>query len=120
MLCADMPSLTVGYRKTFDFWYEHVALLSPLVLEVKYENLVADFAPEVRRMAEFLQLPWNEAMLAPAARARDKGYISTPSYSQVVQPVHQRAVGRWQAYRPYLEPALPVLRPYLTRWGYDS
>jgi hypothetical protein len=120
MLCADMPSLTVGYRKTFDFWYEHVALLSPLVLEVKYENLVADFAPEVRRMAEFLQLPWNDAMLAPAARARDKGYISTPSYSQVVQPVNQRAVGRWQAYRPYLEPALPVLRPYLERWGYDS
>jgi tetratricopeptide (TPR) repeat protein len=120
MLCADMPSLTLGYRKTFDFWYEQVNLLSPLVLEVKYEDLVADFAPQVRRIAEFLQLPWNDAMLTPADRARDKGYISTPSYSQVVQPVNQKAVGRWQAYRPYLEPALPVLRPYLERWGYDS
>jgi tetratricopeptide (TPR) repeat protein len=119
MLCADMPSLTLGYRKTFDFWYEHVAMLSPMVLEVKYESLVADFAPEVKRIAEFLQLPWDDAMLTPAARARDKGYISTPSYSQVVQPVNQRAVGRWQAYRPYLEPALPILRPYLERWGYE-
>jgi tetratricopeptide (TPR) repeat protein len=120
MLCADMPSLTLGYRKTFDFWYEHVDMLSPLVLEVKYEDLVADFEPQVRHIAEFLQLPWNDAMLSPAARARDKGYISTPSYSQVVQPVNQRAVGRWRAYRPYLEPALPVLKPYLERWGYES
>jgi hypothetical protein len=120
MLCADMPSLTLGYRKTFDFWYEQVAMLSPRVLEVRYESFVADFPAEVRRVAEFLKLPWNPAMLEPALRARAKGYISTPSYSQVVQPVNTKSVGRWQAYRQYLEPALPVLEPYLKRWGYDA
>jgi hypothetical protein len=120
LLCADMPSLTVGYRKTFDFWYEQAAMLAPRVLEVRYEGFVADLPGQVARIVDFLQLPRDDAMLAPAARAHAKGYISTPSYSQVVQPVHQKAVGRWQTYRRYLEPARPVIEPYLQRWGYEG
>ncbi|HEY3657520.1 MAG TPA: sulfotransferase [Steroidobacteraceae bacterium] len=120
LLCAEMPSLTLGYRKTFDFWYDQLALLNPHVLEVQYESLVSDFGAQVRRIAEFLELPWDSAMLEPGERARSKGYISTPSYSQVMQPVTQKAVGRWHVYRRYLEPALPVLEPYLRRWGYGS
>ncbi len=120
MLCADIRSLTVGYRKTFDFWYENIAILQSRVLEVRYEQFVADFPAEVRRIAEFLGLPWDAAMLQPGDRALAKGFISTPSYSQVTRPVNTRAVGRWQAYRPYLEPALPVLEPYFTRWGYGT
>jgi tetratricopeptide (TPR) repeat protein len=119
LLCSDMRSLTAGYRRTFDFWYAHVALLSPKVLEVRYETFVTEFPAEVRRIAEFLELPWDAAMLEPAARARAKGFISTPSYAQVVQPVHQKAVGRWQAYRKYLQPAYPIVEPYLRRWGYE-
>jgi tetratricopeptide (TPR) repeat protein len=121
MLCAEMPSLTLGYRKTFDFWYDQVALLEPPhILEMQYESFVTDFGIQVRRIAEFLELPWDPAMLEPGERARSKGYISTPSYSQVMQPVTPKAVGRWHAYRRYLEPALPVLEPYLRRWGYDG
>src|SRR5690606_23207921 len=56
--------------------------------------------------------------LAPAEHARAKGYISTPSYSQVVQPVNQKAVGRWRAYERHLAPIIPRLQPYLQRWGY--
>jgi tetratricopeptide (TPR) repeat protein len=119
MLCSEMPSLTLGYRKTFDFWYEQAELLAPRVLEVQYESFVSDFAAQARSIAEFLELPWDPAMLEPGARALSKGYVSTPSYSQVVKPVTRRAVGRWHAYRKYLEPALPVLEPYLRRWGYD-
>ena len=120
MLCADMPSLFIGYRKTFDFWYEHVAMLRPSVLEVRYESLVGEFEAQVRRIAAYLELPWDPAMLSPAHRAHENRYISTPSYSQVVQPVNSGAVGRWQAYRRYLEPGLPVLQPYLQRWGYEA
>ena len=120
MLCSDMPTLTVGYRRTFDFWYEHVELLRPHVLEVRYESFVADLEREARRITEFLEIPWNAAMLAPAERAHAKRFVSTPSYSQVVQPVNTRAVGRWQAYRPYLEPALPIVAPLLERWNYGS
>lgn len=126
MLCSELPTLTLGYRKTFDFWYEQVALLGadpavPLnIREVRYETFVAAFEKETRSIAAFLDLPWDDAMLAPGARAQAKGYISTPSYSQVIKPVNQKAVGRWQAYRQYLEPALPILQPYFERWHYSA
>ena len=50
--------------------------------------------------------------------AAAKGYISTPSYSQVIEPVNTRARGRWQMYRRYFEPVLPILQPAADHWGY--
>lgn len=120
MLCSDLQSLAEGYRRSFDFWYEQSAMLSPHVLEIRYENFVAEFEREVRDMAEFLHVPWHDAMLAPAEHARAKGYISTPSYSQVVQPVNRQAVGRWRPYERHLQPVIPLLQPYLQRWGYSD
>lgn len=120
MLCADLQSLADGYRRSFDFWYGQAALLSPHVFEIRYESFVADFERSVRDMAEFLRLPWHEAMLAPAEHARAKGYISTPSYAQVVQPVNQKAVGRWRAYERHLAPVIPQLQTWLQRWGYSD
>lgn len=118
MLCATLQSLAEGYRRSFDFWYGQAAMLAPRVMEVRYETFVADFERGVRQIAEFLQLTWHDAMLAPAEHARAKGFISTPSYSQVVQPVNQKAVGRWRPYRDHLAPIIPQIQPYLDRWGY--
>jgi hypothetical protein len=118
LLCSDLQSLAMGYRRSFDFWYQQAAMLSPNVLEIRYENFVADFESGVRELAQFLRLPWDDRMLAPAEHARAKGYISTPSYSQVVQPVNQKAVGRWRAYERHLAPIIPRLQPYLARWQY--
>jgi len=120
LLCADLPRLAAAFRKAFDFWYREQATLQANVHELRYEGLVTDFEREVRALAAFLDLPWHDALLAPAEHALGKAFISTPSYSQVVQPVNARAVGRWQAYRRHFEPALPLLAPLLERWGYDA
>jgi tetratricopeptide (TPR) repeat protein len=120
MLCSDLQTLADGYRRSFDFWYQQSAMLSPNVLEVRYESFVADFERGVREIAEFLRLPWHDGMLAPAEHARAKGYISTPSYSQVVQPVNQKAVGRWRSYERHLAPVIPQLQTYLQRWDYSD
>jgi len=57
-------------------------------------------------------------MLAPGAHARAKGFISTPSYSQVIEPVNNRSVGRWKHYERHFSDVLPILMPWLERWGY--
>jgi tetratricopeptide (TPR) repeat protein len=107
MLCASLPALAAGFRKTFDYWYRLTGMLEPSVLEVRYEQLVADFPAIVRGIADYLQLPWDPAMLAPAASAHAKRFISTPRYAQVVQPINSKAVGRWENYRAHLEPVIP-------------
>ena len=37
--------------------------------------------------------------------------MRTNSYQQVAEPIYQRAAGRWQRYRKYLEPCIATLRP---------
>jgi hypothetical protein len=120
LLCADLRTLATGYQDSFDFWYRQLEILAPAVLEVRYERFVSDFDNSVRELAAFLDLPWNDSMLAPAEHARAKGFISTPSYSQVVQGVNQKAVGRWRAYEADLAPIVPILRPSLRRWSYPD
>jgi tetratricopeptide (TPR) repeat protein len=120
MLCRDLPTLADAYRRSFDFWYQQVPLLGTATYELKYERFVTDFPVEVARLAEFLELPWNDALLAPGEHARAKGYISTPSYTQVVEPVSSKPVGRWKNYERYFQDVLPALEPYLRRWDYGT
>jgi tetratricopeptide (TPR) repeat protein len=120
LLCRDIPTLATGYRYAFDFWYEQSALLKPTFLEVRYEALIANFATEMRRIVRFLDLDWNDAVLAPAERAREKRFISTPSYAQVMAPISSASVGRSRGYARHLAAALPALQPYLQRFGYDA
>ena len=86
---------------------------------VRYEDLVADVTGEGKALFAFLGLPWSDDLAQFTERAGSKGAISTPSYAQVVQPVNQRAVGRWQRYRPWFEgEALDTLQPWIERLGY--
>lgn len=118
LLCRDLPTLARGFCRSFGFWYQQAALLDPVVLEIRYEDFVSDFEARARQITAFLDLPWDPAQARPAEHARARGYISTPSYAQVIEPVNQRAVGRWRPYAPYFDEALEILKPWLDRWGY--
>ncbi len=59
-------------------------------------------------------------MLAPGEHARAKGFISTPSYAQVLEPVSNRSVDRWKHYERHFDSeALALLMPWTKRWGYS-
>ena len=119
LLGRDLTTLARSYSRAFGFWYSQWSLLRPDIHELKYEQLTADFPAEVDRLCAFLQLPRHEAMLAPGEHARAKGFISTPSYAQVLEPVSTRAVGRWKHYeRHFGSEALNLLTPWIERWGY--
>jgi Flp pilus assembly protein TadD len=120
LLCSDLHALAVGFRRTFDFWYQQKQLLQPKSMELRYETFTEEFEVQIRGVLEFLALPWNDAVLRPQETARDKGFISTPSYSQVIEPVHRKAVGRWRSYERHLSPVLPIIEPYLQRWNYEG
>jgi hypothetical protein len=118
LLCRDLNALARAYSRAFGFWYAQWPLLRPCSYELQYEHLIADFAAEVVKLNDFLELPWNEAMLAPGQHALAKGFISTPSYAQVIQPINNRSVGRWKHYESHFLEVLPILMPWVERWGY--
>lgn len=118
LLCASLPRLARGYADAMEFWLYHAALLQPRTLELRYEDLVADPQAQVARLGQFLQLQQPERLLDFQRHARAKGFISTPSYAQVVEGINRKALDRWHAYRDAFAPVLPVLQPFLRRWDY--
>jgi len=79
---------------------EHWADVLPgRVLTLSYERLVRDPEPEVRRVLEFLELPWDPACLLFERQRRS---VRTASAWQVREPLHTRAVGRSKPYAPHL------------------
>lgn len=117
-MCSSLQNLARGYACAFEHWFDQVEVFAPRVLEWRYESVVSRFDEHVLRLGHFLGVDDAAPMTHFAERARGKGYISTPSYAQVTQGIHNRAVHRWHAYRDRFEPVLPTLRPAMERLGY--
>ena len=84
---------------------------------VRYEDVVEDTEGEARRLLGFLGLAWEPKVLDFQETAR-KRRINTPSYHQVAQPIYADARERWRRYQDQLGPVMPVLEPFVKRFGY--
>lgn len=112
--CARM------YDRVFSQWSRLAHDYALPVHLLRYEDLVADVEGRARDMFVFLQLAWSPEVLEFGARARSR-VIGTPSYAQVVEPVHSGSVGRWLAYRDHFSPAaMASLQPWIERFGYPA
>lgn len=120
ILCSTFERLARGYSRSMEFWTSHAEMFDAAILELRYEDLINDFDAQVARIVDHLGLTDSRALHQFREHARAKGFISTPSYSQVVEPINKRAIGRWQRYREHLEPVLPLLGPAMARWNYQA
>lgn len=120
VLCSSLQRLARGYVQACEQWQRHLEVFTPDVLTWRYESVVGGFDDEVARLGRYLEVADASPMARFAQHARDKRFISTPSYAQVTEPIHHRAVGRWEAYREQFEPVLPILRPWIERFGYTA
>jgi hypothetical protein len=76
------------------------------VLEVAYEDLVAQQEKVSRRLVEFCGLEWDERCLRFHENDRQ---VRTLSLMQVRQPMYGTSVGRWRRYAAHLGPLLQAL-----------
>lgn len=81
------------------------------ILSVGYEDMIQAPGTEIKRVLDFLNLPFEPQCLDfHTARS----HVRTASVWQVREPFHARSVGRWRHYEPYLrglasDPALKAL-----------
>lgn len=94
-------------------------LIGPEVFYIRNEDLVADFDGWAGRLCDFAGLEWSDQVRDFAETARRKD-IRTPSANQVRAGINSGGVGQWRAYRAQLEPVLPVLEPWVRRFGYPA
>lgn len=101
---TDIGARAYQMERLFVHW-KHVLPLP--MLEVQYEELVADLEGQSRRLIDFLGLEWDPACLAFHKTDRQ---IMTASHWQVRQPLYASSVGRWRAYRKHLGPMIAAMR----------
>jgi tetratricopeptide (TPR) repeat protein len=107
------------YDLTFRAWESACSLLPLDVHRIVYEEMVEDPAGALRPLVEWLGLAWSEEVLDHRKTAAGRGVITTASYAQVTEPIYRRSIGRWRHYRKQLEPILPVLKPWVEKFGYS-
>jgi tetratricopeptide (TPR) repeat protein len=91
------------YRRLAAHWKK---VLSVPILDVRYEDVVFDPEEQVRRMLEFLELPWDERCLRFYENPRR---VTTASVDQVRRPIYATSVGRWKNYERHLPQLLAAL-----------
>ena len=103
------------YRDYLDLMAHFDAVLPGRVLHVNYEALVADTEREVRRMLDYLGLPFAADCLAFHETRRA---VSTASAEQVRQPIYTGALEHWRNYEQWLGPLKEALGPDIA-YGVD-
>ena len=77
------------------------------------ERLIEDPEGEVRRLLDFVGLPFDPACLEFHKNARA---VRTPSAEQVRKPINREGVDYWRHYEPWLGELKESLGPALERW----
>lgn len=108
------------YDLSFRAWENARELIPAKIHAVRYERMIEAPEAEIRPIIEALGLDWRPEMLDHQKTAGNRGVISTASYAQVTEPLYNRSAGRWLNYRRHLEPVLPVLKPWIERFGYET
>ena len=107
------------YADLMDVWLRLRELGGFDWIESRYEDLVEDTEVEGRRVTEFCGLAWDSGQASFHEAARKK-VLFGPTFSDVAQPVHKRAVGRWHHYAEALAPLQARLVPYCRAFGYAA
>ena len=105
----DLTSLGryyVEHRRLMDHW--KTVIPNP-VMEVRYEDVVADTEGKAREVIEFLGLEWDPNCLR---FQENDNKARTLSAWQVRQPIYSSSVKRWQRYEEYLDPLKVELKGF--------
>ena len=91
------------YERLMAHWREVLPL--PM-MELSYEELVADPEHWVPKLLDFVELPFEEACLSPH---RNRRVVHTASNAQVRRPIYKSSVGKAERFGELLQPLIDSL-----------
>ena len=112
-LFAQGQEFTYGLKEAGSYYSSYVKLmhhwekvLPGKILRVNNEDVISDLDGQVKRILEFLDLPFEEECISFYETNRS---VRTASSEQVRKPINKDGMGRWKPYAKYLKPLLNVL-----------
>ena len=94
---AEAGSYYKSYVKLMDHWNR---VLPDKILRVNNEDVIEDLEGQVRRMLEFLELPFEEGCISFYETDRS---VRTASSEQVRRPINKEGMERWKPYSKHLK-----------------
>lgn len=90
------------YRRIMAHWKD---VLETPILDVRYEDIVADKEGQARRMIDFVGLDWDDACLESHKSNRT---VVTLSVDQVRRPMYTSSMERWKKFEKHLGPIMSL------------
>lgn len=100
----DLGRFYRAYERLMAHWRS--VLPEGAMLEVNYEDIVADLEGQARRIVAHCGLDWYDGCLEFHKTERA---VRTASVVQVRQPIYSSSVGRWRSYGQLLAPLFEAL-----------
>lgn len=98
------------YERVMNHWHD---VLDIRMMQVNYEDIIADQEGWSRKIIDFLGLPWDEQCLKyyETGKTVGKNMTAAPtlSYNQVTMPIYKTSVGRAEQFHEYLGPVRKIL-----------
>ncbi len=91
------------YQRLMAHWK---SVLDAPILDVVYEDFVANQESTARRLVEFVGLPWDDACLKHHENPR---IAMSRSIDQVRQPMYSSSIARWKRYERHLGTLIDAL-----------
>jgi tetratricopeptide (TPR) repeat protein len=106
---AELGRYYRHYRELMAHW--HNVLPPGRILDVRYEELVADLENVARRIVGHCGLDWDARCLDFHRTERP---VRTASATQVRKPIYNNSVQRWRKYEAFIGPLLAEIAPVTT------
>ncbi|MDZ7867653.1 MAG: sulfotransferase [Rheinheimera sp.] len=94
----ELADYFIEYKKLMAHWHQ---VLPGQILDVHYEQVVAEPELQAKRILDWCGLPWQQDLLA---FHQAKSASTTASAAQVRQPIHQKSVQKWRQFAQELAP----------------
>jgi len=106
---TELGEYYIQYCRLMDHWHD---VLPGFVLDVHYEQVVADLEVQVRRILDFCNLPFEPQCLRFHETERA---VKTASSEQVRRPIYASSVNLWRNYEQHLDELIEILEPVLAK-----
>ena len=111
--CYSVDDIARYYRTYLELMKHWEEVLPGQILRVHHEDVVDDLEGSVRRLLEFLGLPFEQACLEFHKNVRS---VKTASSEQVRQPIYREGLDQWRRYEPWLSELREKLGDAITRY----
>jgi tetratricopeptide (TPR) repeat protein len=96
----EIAEYFIAYRRMMDHWH---AVMPGVILDVRYEDLVAEPQTQCRRLLQHCGLPWEDQVLDFHNSTKAS---TTASAMQVRRPIYKSSVQKWRNFASELQPVL--------------